>query len=57
VLIGQRQSEEELQKIDGAAMRMETERGLLVCDFSFKRRQKDTWDLVFSSFNCRSKNL
>jgi len=45
VLIGQRQSEEELQKIDGAAMRMETERGLLICDFSFKRRQKDTWDM------------
>jgi transposase len=40
-LIGQNQTAEELQKIDGRSMRMQTERGLLVCDFSFKRYQKD----------------
>lgn len=45
VLIGQRQLGEELQKIDGVSMRMETERGLLICDFSFKRYQKDTWEM------------
>lgn len=31
----------QLHIIDGASMRMETERGLLVCDFSIKRYQKD----------------
>lgn len=40
-LIGQKQDVMELQKIDGAVTRIETERGLLICDFSFKRYQKD----------------
>ena len=31
----------ELAKRDGSSMRIETERGLLVCDFSLKRYQKD----------------
>lgn len=35
----------ELQKIDGAATRIETERGLLICDFSWKRYQKDKRDM------------
>lgn len=30
-----------LHIVDGASTRIETERGLLVCDFSFKRYQKD----------------
>lgn len=40
-LIGQKQDILELQKRDGVTVRIETERGLLVCDFSFKRYQKD----------------
>lgn len=40
-LIDQKQDVLELQKIDGAATRIETERGLLICDFSWKRYQKD----------------
>lgn len=40
-LIGQKQLAEELQKIDGKSMRIATERGILICDFSFKRYQKD----------------
>jgi transposase len=40
-LIGQTEGEEELQKKDGISTRIETDRGLLVCDFSFKRYQKD----------------
>lgn len=40
-LIGLNQTAEALQKIDGRSMRIQTERGLLVCDFSFKRYQKD----------------
>src|SRR3990167_6054088 len=31
----------QLNAVDGASMRIETERGLLVCDFSLKRYQKD----------------
>lgn len=31
----------ELEDVDGRSMRIETERGLLVCDFSYKRYQKD----------------
>lgn len=41
LLIGQEQDEKELQKRDGVSARLETERGLLICDFSFKRYQKD----------------
>jgi len=40
-LTGQIRDIHELAKKDGASMRMETERGLLVCDFSIKRYQKD----------------
>lgn len=40
-LTGQTQELQELVKKDGASMRIETERGLLVCDFSLKRYQKD----------------
>lgn len=32
---------EELEKRDGSSMRIETERGLLICDFSLKRYRKD----------------
>ena len=35
------QIKKELEDVDGRSMRIETERGLLVCDFSFKRYQKD----------------
>lgn len=37
--------EKELQKKDGASMRIFTERGLLICDFSFKRYRKDTAEM------------
>lgn len=40
-LIGKNQTTEELQKIDGKSMRIQTERGLLICDFSVKRYLKD----------------
>jgi transposase len=40
-LIGQNQTGEELQEIDSKSMRIQTERGLLICDFSFKRYLKD----------------
>lgn len=32
---------DQLQAVDGASIRIQTERGLLVCDFSTKRYQKD----------------
>ena len=35
------QIKKELEDVDGRSMRIETERGLLVCDFSYKRYQKD----------------
>jgi len=44
-LIGRRQTLEELHKVDKASMRIETERGLLVCDFSYKRYLKDKRDM------------
>ncbi len=44
-LIDQTKDEKELQKRDGISTRIETERGILVCDFSFKRYQKDKADL------------
>ena len=40
-LIDQKQDEQELKKLDGASMRIETDKGMLVCDFSFKRYRKD----------------
>lgn len=40
-LIEQASDEKEIKKKDGISTRIETERGLLVCDFSFKRYQKD----------------
>lgn len=40
-LIGKNQTTEELQTIDGKSMRIKTEKGQLVCDFSLKRYQKD----------------
>ena len=39
------QIKKELEDIDGRSMRIETERGLLVCDFSFKRYQKDKQEM------------
>lgn len=40
-LIGEITENKEMEKKDGASMRITTERGLLVCDFSFKRYMKD----------------
>ncbi|MBU3978481.1 IS1634 family transposase, partial [Patescibacteria group bacterium] len=40
-LIGKNQTAEELKMIDGKSIRIQTERGLLICDFSLKRYQKD----------------
>lgn len=40
-LTGQTQDLKELTKRDSSSMRIETERGLLVCDFSLKRYRKD----------------
>lgn len=40
-LTGKTEDLKELVKRDGASMRIETERGLLVCDFSLKRYRKD----------------
>jgi transposase len=34
-----------LPRVDGASMRIQTERGLLVCDFSLRRYQKDKRDM------------
>jgi len=39
------QIKKELEDIDGRSMRIETERGLLVCDLSFKRYQKDKQEM------------
>ena len=40
-LTGQTRDEKELAKKDGISTRIETERGLLICDFSFKRYLKE----------------
>ena len=40
-LIGQNQTMEELQLLNGKSMRIQTEKGLLLCDFSIKRYHKD----------------
>lgn len=40
-LTDQQQDDKELAKRDSASTRIETERGLLVCDFSLKRYKKD----------------
>lgn len=44
-LVGQRQTIEELEKADGCSIKIETERGLLVCYFSFARYKKDKRDM------------
>src|SRR5260370_13612755 len=44
-LIGQKTDILELQKVDGTATRIETERGLLICDFSLKQYRKDKREL------------
>ena len=40
-LIGLNQTREELEKINGESIRIETKSGLLLCDFSIKRYRKD----------------
>jgi transposase len=40
-LVGQNQTLEELQKVDGKSMRIQTEKGLLLCNFSIKRYVKE----------------
>lgn len=35
----------QLKQRDRSSMRLETDRGLLVCDFSFKRYKKDKWEM------------
>lgn len=40
-LINHKQEAKELEKLDGTSARIETERGTLVCDFSYKRYKKD----------------
>ena len=40
-LVGETQDEKELAKKDGVSIRIETERGLLLCDFSLKRYMKE----------------
>ena len=40
-LTGGRLEEEHLKKIDGTSMRIETERGVLICSFSIKRYRRD----------------
>jgi transposase len=40
-LLGDNQTIEDMQKIDGNSTRIQTEKGLLLCSFSFKRYLKD----------------
>ena len=40
-LLGKEENLKKLKKKDGLSTRIETERGTLICDFSFKRYQKD----------------
>ncbi len=35
----------ELTKLDSSSMRIQTDRGLLICDFSIKRYKKDKWEM------------
>lgn len=44
-LVGKRQALDELQKVDGCSIKIETERGFLVCDFSLARYKKDRWEM------------
>lgn len=44
-LIGKIRTDEELEKKDGGTYRITTERGLLLCGFSFKRYRKDRRDM------------
>lgn len=58
-LIGENQTAEDLQKIDGKSMRIQTERGLLLCDFSIKRYQKDKREMekqIIRAENLVAKN-
>lgn len=45
MLIGGAQTEEEFVKRDGTTCTIETERGLLLCEFSIKRYKKDKWEM------------
>jgi transposase len=54
-LIGQAADELTLKKKDGTAARIETERGLLICDFSFKRYQKDKREMEKQLAKAKSK--
>ena len=58
-LIGLNQTAEELQKIDGKSMRIQTERGLLIYDFSIKRYYKDKREMekqIIRAENLVAKN-
>lgn len=44
-LISAAQTDEELAKKDKGTYRIKTERGLLLCEFSFKRYLKDKWEM------------
>jgi transposase len=58
-LIGQNKTVEELQIIDGKSTRIQTERGLLLCDFSMKRYLKDKREMekqIIRAENLIAKN-
>ncbi len=58
-LIGKNQTVEELKIIDGKSMRIQTERGLLLCDFSLKRCLKDKREMekqIIRAENLVAKN-
>jgi len=58
-LIGQNKTIEELQIIDGKSTRIQTERGLLLCDFSMKRYLKDKREMekqIIRAENLIAKN-
>ncbi len=58
-IIGQNQTAEELQKIDGKSMRIQTEKGLLLCDFSIKRYLKEKREMekqIIRAENLIAKN-
>ncbi len=44
-LIGEAAGELEVAKKDGATTQIETEKGLLLCEFSIKRYKKDKWEM------------
>ncbi|HUD45108.1 MAG TPA: IS1634 family transposase, partial [Patescibacteria group bacterium] len=58
-LIGDNQTAEELQKIDGKSIRTQTKNGLLICDFSLKRYKKDKREMekqIIRAENLVAKN-